>query len=74
MYKVKYNIAIIKYFLGFYDEAISLFTECTDYFKEKNTRAYLNSLHLLGLCHNRIGNYGLCSEINKKGIEEGIKP
>ncbi len=73
VYKVKYNIAIIKYFLGFYDEAISLFTECTDYFKEKNTRAYLNSLHLLGLCHNRIGNYGLCSEINKKGIEEGIR-
>lgn len=73
LYKVKYNIAIIKYFLGFYDEAISLFTECTDYFKEKNTRAYLNSLHLLGLCHNRIGNYGLCSEINKKGIEEGIR-
>lgn len=73
VYKVKYNIAIIKYFLGFYDEAISLFTECTDYFKEKNTRAYLNSLHLLGLCHNRIGNYGLCYEINKKGIEEGIR-
>ncbi|PXY40576.1 hypothetical protein DMB65_11730 [Flavobacterium cheongpyeongense] len=73
VYKVKYNIAIIKYFLGFYDEAISLFTECIDYFKEKNTRAYLNSLHLLGLCHNRIGNYGLCSEINKKGIEEGIR-
>jgi AraC-like DNA-binding protein len=73
VYKVKYNIAIIKYFLGFYEEAISLFTECTDYFKEKNTRAYLNSLHLLGLCHNRIGNYGLCSEINKKGIEEGIR-
>lgn len=73
VYKVKYNIAIIKYFLGFYDEAISLFTECTGYFKEKNTRAYLNSLHLLGLCHNRIGNYGLCSEINKKGIEEGIR-
>ncbi|MFH6957239.1 helix-turn-helix domain-containing protein [Flavobacterium aquidurense] len=73
VYKVKYNIAIIKYFLGFYDEVISLFTECTGYFKEKNTRAYLNSLHLLGLCHNRIGNYGLCSEINKKGIEEGIR-
>ncbi|MFH7017378.1 AraC family transcriptional regulator [Flavobacterium sp. FlaQc-47] len=71
IYKVKYNIASIKYFLGFYDEAISLFTECADYFKEENTRAYLNSLHLLGLCYNRIGNYGLCSEINKKGIQEG---
>lgn len=73
IHKVKYNIASIKYFLGFYDEAISLFTECTDYFKEENTRAYLNSLHLLGLCYNRIGNYGLCSEINRKGLQEGVR-
>lgn len=73
IYKVKYNIASIKYFLGFYDEAISLFVECIDYFKEEDTRAYLNSLHLLGLSHNRIGNYGFCSEINKKGIDEGLR-
>ncbi|MFH6997370.1 tetratricopeptide repeat protein [Flavobacterium sp. FlaQc-57] len=72
-YKVKYNIAGVKYYLGFYDEAISLYTECIDYFNEKNSRAYLNSLHLLGLCYNRIGNYGLCSEINEKGIQEGIR-
>lgn len=71
IYKVKYNIASIKYYLGFYDEAISLFKECTFYFKEENTRAYLNSLHSLGLCYNRTGNYGLCSEINEKGISEG---
>ncbi|WKL50447.1 AraC family transcriptional regulator [Flavobacterium pectinovorum] len=72
-YKVKYNIAGVKYYLGFYDEAISLYTECIDYFNEKNSRAYLNSLHLLGLCYNRIGNYGLCTEINEKGIQEGIR-
>ena len=71
IYKVKYNIALIKYYLGFYDEAISLFRECVDYFKEDNARAYLNSLHSLGLCYNRIGNYGLCSETNEKGIIEG---
>ena len=71
LHKVKYNIASIKYFLGFYDEAISIFNECIDYFEEEDSRAYLNSLHLLGLCYNRIGNYGLCSEINTKGIEEG---
>lgn len=70
-YKVKYNIAHIKYYLGFYDEAISLFRECIDYFKEENAIAYLNSLHSLGLCHNRIGNYGLSTEINAKGIQEG---
>lgn len=73
IYKVKYNIGNIKYYLGFYDEAISLFVECRDFFKGKNDRAYLNSLHLLGLCYNKIGNYGLCSEINEKGIQEGVQ-
>jgi AraC-like DNA-binding protein len=77
IYKTKYNIANIKYFLGFYDEAISLFKECITYFKENNEnkenndRGYLNSLHSLGLCYNRIGNYGLCSQINEIGLAEG---
>ena len=71
IYKVKYNIANIKYYLRFYDEAISLFRECITYFKDENARAYLNSLHLMGLCFNRIGNYGLCSETNEKGLAEG---
>lgn len=71
IYKVKYNIANIKYYLRFYDEAISLFRECITYFKDENARAYLNSLHLMGLCYNKIGNYGLCSETNEKGLAEG---
>jgi AraC-like DNA-binding protein len=77
IYKVKYNIAQIKYFLGFYDEAISLFKECVTYFKENkenkenNDRGYLNSLHSLGLCYNRIGNYRLCTQTNEKGLSEG---
>lgn len=71
IYKTKYNIAHIKYYLGFYDEAIFLFRECIDYFKKGDSRGYLNSLHSLGLCYNRIGNYGLCTETNEKGIAEG---
>lgn len=71
IHKVKYNIALIKYYLGYYDEAVSLLMECVHYFKGKNSRAYLNSLHSLGLCYNKTGNYGLCSEINQKGIQEG---
>jgi tetratricopeptide (TPR) repeat protein len=47
-YKVKYHIALIKYYLGFYDEGISLLKECIVYFKEdENPRPYLNSLHSL---------------------------
>jgi AraC-like DNA-binding protein len=71
IYKVKYAIGHIKYYLGFYDEAISLFRECAAYFEKENSGGYLNSLHSLGLCYNKVGNYGLCSEINKKGLKEG---
>ena len=71
IYKTKYNIATIKTYLGYYDEAISLLLECADYFKDKNPRPYLNSLHSLGLCYNRIGDYGLCSQTNTLGLSEG---
>lgn len=72
-YKVKYVIAQIKYYLGFYDEATALFQECVNYFKEKNDRAYLNSLHSLGLSYNRIGKYKLCSQMNQTGLNEGLR-
>lgn len=73
IYKVRYNIAQIKYYLGFYDEAIALLNQCAEYFRPVNARAYLNCLHSLGLCYNRIGNYGLSSEMNAKGLEQGAR-
>lgn len=73
IYKVKFGIAQTKYYLGFYDEAISLFRECIDYFKEENDRAYLNSIHGLGVCYNKIGKYDLSSATNLLGINEGRK-
>ena len=71
IYKVKYAIGLIKLYLGFHDEAIALFKECFNYFKDKNDRAYLNSIHSLGLCYNRIGKYNLCSQMNQMGLIEG---
>jgi AraC-like DNA-binding protein len=73
IYKVKYVIAQVKYYLGFYDEATTLFQECVNYFKEKNDRAYLNSLHSLGLCYSRTSKYKLCSQINQTGLSEGLR-
>lgn len=70
-YKLKYGIALIKYYLGFYDEAISIFRECVVYFRDENDRAYLNSLHCLGLCYNHIGKYKLATATNQIGINEG---
>ena len=72
IYKVKYVIAQIKYYLGFYDEATALFKECVNYFKKINDRAYLNSLHSLGLCYNRTGKYNLCSQMNQMGLDAGL--
>ncbi|GAA6765722.1 hypothetical protein AAFH68_16600 [Flavobacterium sp. CGRL1] len=73
IYKTKYQIAQIKFYLGYYEEAISLFQECIDYFKDTNPRAYLNSLHSIGACYKMIGNHAMCTSINEKGIAEGIK-
>ncbi|WP_291131159.1 AraC family transcriptional regulator [Flavobacterium sp. UBA7682] len=73
IYKIKFGIAQTKYYLGFYDEAISLFRECIDYFKEENDRAYLNSIHGLGVCYNKVGKYDLSSATNQLGINEGRK-
>lgn len=70
-YKTKYNLGHIKYYLGIYDEAIVLFESCVDYFKANNPRGYLNTLHSLALCHNRIGNYGYSSNLTVLGIDEG---
>lgn len=71
IYKVKFGIARTKYYLGFYDEAISLFKECIDYFKEENDRAYLNSIHGLAVCYNKVGKYDLSSATNQLGLNEG---
>lgn len=69
--KVKYNMAQIKYYLGFYQETISLLRECMAYFKDHDERGYLNCLHSLGLCYNKIGDYGLSAQCNKEGIAVG---
>lgn len=68
-HKVKYSIAHTKYYLGFYDEAIALFNECIDYFKEENDRAYINSIHSLALCYTKKQDFMKSSELNKLGIK-----
>lgn len=71
VYKIKFEIAKIKYYLGFYDEAISLLRECVTFFEKESDRGYLNSMHVLGMCYSRTGKYELASEINKLGLDSG---
>lgn len=67
-HKVKFTIASIKYYLGYYHEGIALFKECIDYFEEENDLAYLKSIHGLALCYNQLGNYTESLRYNHIGI------
>ncbi len=69
-YKIKYAIGNIKYYLGYYSEAISLLNQCVLYFEIENETAYLKSLHALSLCYIANQNYSLANQTNKIGISE----
>lgn len=69
IHKVKYTIAQTKYYLGYFEEAIALFTDCIDFFKEENETGYLKSLHGIGLCYTQTGRYDLSSFHNLLGIK-----
>lgn len=69
-HKIKYNIAHLKYYLGHYSDAIILFNECIEFFKNDNSRAYLNSIHSIALCYNRMGDIGLSEDWVNRGIHE----
>ena len=70
-FKLKYNIALVKYYTEHFDEAIVLLKPCRDFFKEKSVPGYMNTLLLLARCHQRMKNYGLSRSINALGIVEG---
>ncbi len=57
IFKIKYNIGVVKSYLGYHEEAVKLFRECSRFFDSEmknsshptflynNTRGYLNSIH-----------------------------
>lgn len=71
--KVKYNVATIKFYLGFNEEATLLLKESAAYFKDVNISGYINSLHALSLCYNKMGEYALCTQTNKEGLKASEK-
>lgn len=76
-YFLKYAIATIKSYLGFYQEALRLFKDCEAYYKKKNdynhVQGYLNSVHSIGVTYRRLGEYQLASQTNNFGMEEGVR-
>jgi tetratricopeptide (TPR) repeat protein len=72
-YKVRYNVATIKLYLGFYSEAIITLKECATFFKNEDPIGYVNSLHALSLCYNKMGKYDKCSATNAIGLKAAEK-
>ena len=73
IHKVKYSIALTKMYLGFYDESLGILKECVAFYSHDNERAYLASLHALGICYNRLGQIELSSDINKIGMKSAVE-
>lgn len=68
IHKVKYTIGLTKMYLGFYEESLSILKECVAYYQSEDDRAYLASLHALGICYNRLENIEKSERTNQLGI------
>lgn len=63
-----YHIGVVKSYLGYYQEALSIFKDCLGYFEpntkadihpnliKNNTKGYLNTLHQMVVCYQALGN------------------
>lgn len=72
-YKTKYSIAQIKYYLGYYEEAISILKECAEYFRNNEPgKPHLRTLHSLSLCYIKTKRYDLATATNDLGYREAI--
>lgn len=66
-YQNLYHIGVVKSYLGYYEEALTIFKECTAYFEANvkgdfhenviynNKKGYLNSLHQTIICYQALG-------------------
>lgn len=72
-HKVKYSIAQIKFYLGYYQEAIALFTDCVKFFKEEDNLPYIKSLHGLIVCYVLTDDLQHASETNSLALNESAR-
>lgn len=72
-HKAKFSIAVIKYNLGYYHEAISLLRECEVYFKiNEPGLPHLRTLHALSLCYIKTKQYAQVTSLIDIGYRESI--
>ena len=72
-HKVKYSIAQIKFYLGYYQEAIALFTDCIMFFKEEDHLPYLKSLHGITVCYLLTDDLKRASKVNELALNESAR-
>lgn len=72
-HQIKYDIANIKFYLGFYKEALVLFEQCAAFFDKTTNSGYINTMNSIALCYNKMGKYDLCTAANNKALERAIK-
>lgn len=70
IHKAKYSIAQIKYYLGYYNEAISLFRQCVEYYRDTEPLPYLISLHSLSLCYTYTNALHLAESASTLALQE----
>ncbi|MCX2680658.1 AraC family transcriptional regulator [Galbibacter sp. EGI 63066] len=71
IHKIQYNLAQIYYQLEQYPDAVKLFNLSLHYFRDKQAKAYMKSLHALARCHTQMKNYGMSNKLNRRGVKEG---
>lgn len=81
-YKVLYHLGVMKSYLGYYDEAVSQFKDCSAFFRQeilKNNspdilynirKGYYNSLHQLIYCYQQMGDDDSADRLIEIGNQE----
>ena len=79
-YRIIYHLGVVKSYLGYYDDALKLFKECSIHFEPltranihpnlifNNKKGYLNSLHQQIICYRQLGNFSKSDSLIQLGL------
>ncbi|REC60491.1 AraC family transcriptional regulator [Chryseobacterium pennae] len=79
-HKILYHIGVVKSYLGYYENALTLFEKCRIFFKSKLgaemhpneiyniTKGYYNTLHQMAVCHRNLKNYKISDSLTEMGL------
>lgn len=80
IHKIKYHLGVVKSYLGFYEEALELFNDCSHYFeaqlkidkhpnlKYNDEKGYLNTLHQKIVCLRNLNQHKMADSLITLGL------